>query len=250
MSSEELNAVDATVELVSDRSRVELNSAQIGALMAAINPNRVASRNVSGRSQSYVEAWDIKAALIRIFGFGGFSAEVIESKILDIRDDGRQGTYTTGERAGQPKTPYVMAQATVRLTIHGINPIGGDVVYTETAIGTNDGNTIGDVADNAIKSAASDALKRCAIYLGTQFGLSLYNNGSRNDVVRVLLEPEQAAMLEAYRAEVQEQQAAMTAEAEAQLARALGATRIETDPGVTADDGSSQMAQMAEEQTP
>jgi hypothetical protein len=35
----------------------------------------------------------------------------------------------------------------------------------------------------AIKTAESDALKRAAINLGTQFGLSLYNNGSLRDVV-------------------------------------------------------------------
>jgi hypothetical protein len=35
----------------------------------------------------------------------------------------------------------------------------------------------------AIKTAESDAIKRAAINLGTQFGLSLYNNGSTKDVV-------------------------------------------------------------------
>jgi hypothetical protein len=35
----------------------------------------------------------------------------------------------------------------------------------------------------AIKTAESDAIKRAAINLGTQFGLSLYNNGSLRDVV-------------------------------------------------------------------
>lgn len=35
----------------------------------------------------------------------------------------------------------------------------------------------------AIKTAESDALKRAAINLGTQFGLSLYDNGSMKDVV-------------------------------------------------------------------
>ena len=35
----------------------------------------------------------------------------------------------------------------------------------------------------AVKTAESDALKRAAINLGTQFGLSLYDNGSRADVV-------------------------------------------------------------------
>jgi hypothetical protein len=46
------------------------------------------------------------------------------------------------------------------------------------------------------KGLASDAFKRAAMNLGTQFGLSLYNNGSTNDVVRVLLDEEQAALIE------------------------------------------------------
>lgn len=163
-----------------------LTPRQLAALVQPLHRNRIKSRNVSGRQQSYVEAWDIKAMLIRMFGFGGFSSEVIESKILDIRDDGRQGTYQSGEKQGQIKTPYVMAYARVKLTIFGIGPGGQDAVYTEAAVGTNDGWTIGDVADNALKSAASDALKRCAINLGTQFGLGLYQNGSTEDVVKVL----------------------------------------------------------------
>lgn len=183
------------------RRRRALTTEQVGVLMAPLNPNRVATRSVGGRDLSYVEAWDIKATLTRIFGFGGWSEES-EAKIIDIRDGGRQGQYTSGEKAGQDKTPYVMAQATVKLIIHNIGPNGQDVFFQESAIGTNDGWTIGDVADNAIKSAASDALKRCAISLGTQFGLSLYNNGSRTDVVRVILEPEQKELLAQHRADV------------------------------------------------
>jgi recombination DNA repair RAD52 pathway protein len=237
-------------------SRVELNAEQIGALMSDLNKARVKTRNVSGSNQSYVEAWDVKATLVRVFGFGGFSVDVIEAKILDIRDDGRQGQYppTHPSKANQNKTPYVMAYARVRLTIHGIGPQGQDVTYTEASIGTNDGFTIGDVADNAIKSAASDALKRCAIFLGTQFGLSLYNSGSTADIVRVILEPEQKAMLEAYRSQSQPPQSPQqefNEGDEANFARALGATRIEetVEPGVAADDGSSTGAQMAEEQS-
>lgn len=179
---------------MSDQSN--LTPSQLAVLVQPINNNRVKSRSVSGRQQSYVEAWDIKAMLIRVFGFGGFSVEVLESKILDIREDGRQGVYQSGEKQGQTKTPYVMAYAQVRLTIFGVGPQGQAAVYTEAAVGTNDGWTIGDVADNAIKSAASDALKRCAINLGTQFGLSLYQNGSRQDVVQVMFNERQNQMLQ------------------------------------------------------
>jgi hypothetical protein len=48
---------------------------------------------------------------------------------------------------------------------------------------------IGEHHDNAVKTAASDALKRCAINLGTQFGLSLYDDGSLADVVRNTIAP-------------------------------------------------------------
>lgn len=229
--SEEISStpVEATVEMLPDRSRVELTSEQIGQLMSPLHPDRVKTRSVSGSTQSYVEAWDVKATLIRLFGFGGFGVEVLESKIIDIRDDGRQGTYPSNHiKAGQAKTPYVMAYARVQLTVFGIGPNGQDAVYTEAAVGTNDGWTIGDVADNAVKSAASDALKRCAIYLGTQFGLSLYDNGSKTDVVRVLLEPEQKAMLAAHMERLEQPQPPQFDEtAEANFARALGATRVE-----------------------
>ena len=44
----------------------------------------------------------------------------------------------------------------------------------------------------AIKTAESQAFKRCAINLGDQFGLSLYNNGGTSSVVRAVLDSEQA----------------------------------------------------------
>ena len=45
----------------------------------------------------------------------------------------------------------------------------------------------------AVKTAESDALKRAAINLGTQFGLSLYQNGSLRDVIIQTLDMEDAA---------------------------------------------------------
>lgn len=228
--------MDHTVELVPFRTRVELTAQQMGALMAPLSQGRVASRSQGGATLSYVEAWDIKACLIRVFGFGGFSAEVVDSKIVQIRESATMPQHANKD--GGAKTPQVIAQSTVKLTIFGVGPFGQDAVYSETAIGVNSGWDIGDVADNAMKSASSDALKRCAIYLGTQFGLSLYNNGSREDVVRVILEPEQQAMLEAAREAVKEaraeQQQQMSQEQEAQVQRALGGRRIDT-PEQTAE---------------
>jgi hypothetical protein len=44
----------------------------------------------------------------------------------------------------------------------------------------------------AIKTAESQAFKRCAINLGDQFGLSLYNNGGTGSVVRAVLDAEES----------------------------------------------------------
>lgn len=176
-----------------------LSADQVRVLMSDISPYRVKARAVDGRQQSYVMAWDVKTTLIRVFGFGGFSADVIDSKILQVYRAETHPWHINSMEAkrnpGAPKTPQVVAQATVRLTVFGIGPGGEDATYTETAIGANSGWDMGMTMDNAIKTAESDALKRAATYLGTQFGLSLYDNGSKNDVVRVMFNQEQREAL-------------------------------------------------------
>lgn len=175
-----------------------LTPAQLAALVQPINGNRVSRRD----GFSYVEAWDIKAMLIRVFGFGGFSAEVLEDTIIDIRENGRQGN----KKDGTPKAPNVIARARLRLTVFGIGPNGQDAIYTESAVGSAFGWDIGDACEQAIKTAASQALKRCAINLGTQFGLSLYQNGTHQDVVQVMFNEHQNQMLrEAYAGPAMEQ---------------------------------------------
>lgn len=175
-----------------------LTTDQLKALMGSLNPSRVSRRGQGGRQLSYLEAWDIKAALIRVFGFANFSADVTDSRVLRMERDvpAYNGTGDKRQRRlddeGNPAFNWsVTAQATVRLHIH----LTG-ATYTETAIASQTGPDVGEVADFAMKTAESDALKRSAIYLGTQFGLSLYNDGGTSDVVRVLLDPDQKENLE------------------------------------------------------
>lgn len=174
-----------------DQAHPGLSEQQLVQLMQPISPGRVANRSQGGANLSYVEAYDIKATLTRIFGFGGFSAEVLDARTLDVITAETHPYHVKADK--KAKTPQVTAVSTVRLTIHATG-----AVYTETAIGSNSGWDIGDAADNAIKSAASDALKRAATYLGSQFGLSLYKKGSQEEVVRVVLQDEQAGQLQDY----------------------------------------------------
>jgi recombination DNA repair RAD52 pathway protein len=142
--------------------------------MSPLNPARVSKRD----NMSYLEAWDVKASLIKVFGFGGFSSELLESEILDVRE--------VAQRSGNKMNQKVTAKAVVRLTIHQTG-----AVYTEAAIAGSSQPDITESMDMAIKSAESDALKRAAIFLGTQYGLSLYNAGRTTDIVQRVFAPDQ-----------------------------------------------------------
>lgn len=157
----------------------QLSPEQLGILMRDLNPNRVAVRD----KMSYLEAWDVKAHLTRIFGFGGYSSEVLASQII----------YAEQVPQARDKNKLnwkVAAQVTLRLTIHQLG-----AVFTEVAIGGSSQPDFTESADMSVKTAESDALKRAAIALGTQFGLSLYNNGSTADIIRAIVEPGQSEML-------------------------------------------------------
>lgn len=137
-------------------------------LMKPLNPSRVAQRQQAGRSLSYLEAWDVKAHLIRIFGFGGWSWDVLAAEqAFEAEKDNK---WNVGYRVvGRLMIPTL------------------DCTYTEAAVGSATLPQRGEAHDMAVKTAESDAIKRAAINLGTQFGLSLYNNGDLKDVVKATL---------------------------------------------------------------
>ena len=150
---------------------MKLTNEQYEKLLQPLAANRVASRKQAGMNLSYLEAWDVKAHLIRIFGFGGWSADVISADLV-FEDKDEKGRWNVGYKV------------VMRLRIHGDDPLVlGDTTYTEAAVGSSTQSSRGDAHDMAIKTAESDALKRAAINLGTQFGLSLYDNGNKKDVV-------------------------------------------------------------------
>lgn len=142
-----------------------LNDHQYDQLLKPLNASRIAKRSGGGgKSLSYLEAWDVKAHLIRIFGFGGWSWNVIQADIA-YEEQGERNWAVGYKVIGC-------------LTIHDLH-----ASYTEAAVGGAQLPGRGDAHDMAIKTAESDALKRAAINLGDQFGLSLYNNGATKPVV-------------------------------------------------------------------
>jgi recombination DNA repair RAD52 pathway protein len=149
-----------------------LNKNQKDQLLKPLNPSRVATRNQAGRNLSYLETWDVKAHLIRIFGFGGWSWDVRTAE-LAFEEKNEKGQWNVGYKvAGTLYIPCLHCN------------------YTEAAVGSATLPQRGEAHDMAIKSGESDALKRAAINLGTQFGLSLYKKGTLEDVVISTLDKE------------------------------------------------------------
>jgi recombination DNA repair RAD52 pathway protein len=138
-----------------------LTSTQIDQLLKPIHPSRVMVLD----GMSHLAAYDVRAHLSRIFGFAGWSSEVTDLTLIH--------DLATQTRAGKDARK-VAYRATVRLEI-----LATGAVYTEAAVGesTMPDFKHGDAHDMAIKTAESQALKRCAVNLGDQFGLGLYVKG-------------------------------------------------------------------------
>lgn len=150
---------------------------QVEQLLKPLNPARIETLDKAGQSLSYLNHADVRAHLTRIFGFGRWSSQVVETQLLF--DDQVQG------KDNKPRW-YVGWRATVLLAVNA--PDGTPIAsYAETAIGGNTQPQRHEASDMALKSAVSDALKRCAINLGDQFGLGLYDKGHNTAIVRATL---------------------------------------------------------------
>jgi len=153
-----------------------LNDNQYEQLLKPINPNRIAQRKGGGgKMLSYLEAWEVKAHLTRIFGFLNWDWRVTSAELAfeELTD----GKWNVGYKV--IGTLHVSSSANFQ-----------GASYAEAAIGFATLGSRGEAHDMAIKTAESDALKRAAINLGDQFGLSLYNNGSVQPVVKQTLDRE------------------------------------------------------------
>jgi recombination DNA repair RAD52 pathway protein len=160
--------------------RGQFTTEQVTHLLNAIKPTRVLR---DGKGHSHVSQQDITAHLIRMFGFGNFDIEVAAIDCL----------FETSEvktnRAGKEYVAWDVAyKALVRLSIR--NAAGQTVAHYENgSVGSAQNQpSRADAHDLAYKSSISLSIKRAAIALGDQFGLSLYNKGQTDSlVIRTLI---------------------------------------------------------------
>lgn len=159
-----------------DPARIrDLTDAQLWQLMQGLKDDRVKVL----KGMSYVEAWDVKATLIRVFGFGGFSTQILSGSLIHKEQ-------VPQARDANKMNWSVAYECTMRLIVPQLGAF-----YDETAVGSSAQPLVGEALDMATKSASSDALKRCATLLGTQFGLSLYDDGNQNEVIKTIVAPGQ-----------------------------------------------------------
>lgn len=125
---------------------MNLTNEQVKALLDPIDPSRVGK---DGKGFSHVEAWDIRKRMNQIFGFTGWSADVIAMELVYEAPDEKNGKsrFSVGYRAQ------------CRVTV-------GDATYTEWAAGDAINPTRADAHDQAMKTAESQAFKRCCVNLG------------------------------------------------------------------------------------
>ena len=148
-----------------------LTDLQIGVLLKQIAPSRVAV----SQGLSHVEGYDVRATLIRMFGFGNWDEVAVEPAVLLYE----QATTT---KAG--KDAYSVAyRSSRRLTVRDQKGLHL-AVYEGSAVGesTMPDYKRADAHDMAIKTAETQALKRAATNLGDQFGLSLYKKRTARSV--------------------------------------------------------------------
>jgi Rad52/22 family double-strand break repair protein len=157
-------------------ARNYLSAEQVSLLLKPVHPQRVLVRD----GMSYVEGYDIKAELNRVFGFARWSAEILDQALVCENET----TTSRGKNAW-----YVVYRTSLRLTVCA--PDGTSLCrYEESHVGESTHPVRGEAHGNALTNSWTYALKRCATSLGDQFGLSLYNKGSRDPIVRwTLVDP-------------------------------------------------------------
>jgi hypothetical protein len=163
-----------STETLAATPRRGLTVEQVELLLRMISEARVRQQ----KGNDHLEAWDVRRWLTRIFGFAGWSEEcrsetLVHERIVPQKEEGKFRT-TAVYRVG--------------LRLHLRDVWGNELGYFDgAAVGESVNQpSIGDAHDNALKTAYSQALKRCAIDLGDQFGLSLYSKTRRQDALPVV----------------------------------------------------------------
>lgn len=114
-----------------------------------------------GAKGEYIEGWHAIAEANRIFGFGGWSYEILSLIMAGQPYDNQNGNKVVN---------YICQ---IRVTVDG-------VIREDTGFGSGISGDLGSAHEGATKEAVTDALKRALRTFGNQFGLALYDKQKAN----------------------------------------------------------------------
>src|ERR1700709_2182197 len=122
---------------------------QVTELRRSLDANCIRTREVQGRTLSYIEGWHAIAEANRIFGFDGWDRETVESRCVTERDN--DGGF------------HAVYGAKVRITVGA-----HDMTVVREGYGTGEalGSTLGTTHEKALKTAETDATKRALATFG------------------------------------------------------------------------------------
>lgn len=113
------------------------------------------------KGNDYIEGWHAIAEANRIFGYGGWSYEIVQLE-------------SKSQHTNQNNTMIIGYICRVRVTVD-------DVTREDVGFGTGMSKTdISACHEGASKEAVTDALKRALKSFGNQFGLALYDKKKAN----------------------------------------------------------------------
>lgn len=138
-----------------------MKDSTIDALKAPLDRSHVAQRDKGGQKLSYVEGWHVIAEANRIFGFDGWTRELVELI---------ENTQPTTNQKGNVVVSF---RAKVRITAAG-------TVREGIGFGSGIARDIHDAYESAVKEAETDAMKRAFVTFGNPFGLALYDKTQAN----------------------------------------------------------------------
>jgi DNA recombination protein Rad52 len=168
-----------------------LETQQVRKLRAPLRARHIRTREVDGRTLSYLEGWHVIAEANRIFGFDGWDRELVDQACVY--------TKQIGDRFNAAYT------ARIRVTVRA-----GECRIVREGSGAGEANAAspGQAHELAMKAAETDATKRALMTFGNAFGLSLYGPAKerqpspiaarervQRDVPEIAASPESAAQI-------------------------------------------------------
>ena len=137
---------------------------QLAALAEPLNRAHVKTRSQSGQTLSYVEGWHAIAEANRIFGFGAWDRETLETRCVSERE----------RTIGKQQKPGWGVTYTARVRVRV-----GAIVRDGCGAGHGIDVDLGQAHESALKEAETDAMKRALMTFGNPFGLALYDKQQR-----------------------------------------------------------------------